>query len=467
MSVECLDLADFLLHAEAVTGIEVEALMRLPRLHIADHALSAPISGIGETSYYPSFAEKAAAMTYQLVKGHPLIDGNKRVGYTCLLDFIRRNGYEWSRPQGDNPDRAETVSVMEGIAAGTVSQEDPGDLDRGTPRSTRDWRMTDDPTLPFDNLRSPDEGDRDDDIPLVYVASPLTRATTNTERQAITFQVDKILGTITERERDEDVPAYRTHAPAVLTAPWALTDVPDDHIYKTNTLQILTEADALVILAIDGGSAGTGQELELAARRGLPVLQVSPDGDPISRQVKGNPLVRSRSYRLPEDLAIVVREFLRDYRTRIEDGPRTRRNMSILYAALQSDLWVSWMSLTGPTERGRVAAGAGLTPTYVDHVLSHPLLVATLPTHQLVRLGDGLEVEAASYLTTAEEALTIPQLGALISAKEEFGWTDEQTEWVRSGAHRELAGGGVRRLLLNNPADWRRLMETLTREADG
>jgi hypothetical protein len=43
MSVECLDLADFLLIAEQVTGIEVEALARLPRLHMAEHALSAPI----------------------------------------------------------------------------------------------------------------------------------------------------------------------------------------------------------------------------------------------------------------------------------------------------------------------------------------------------------------------------------------------------------------------------------------
>ena len=40
MSVECLDLADFLLIAEQITGIEVAALARLPRLHMAEHALS-------------------------------------------------------------------------------------------------------------------------------------------------------------------------------------------------------------------------------------------------------------------------------------------------------------------------------------------------------------------------------------------------------------------------------------------
>ena len=124
MTVQCLDLVDFLLIAEAITGIEAKALTRLPRLHTADHALSAPIAGIGETEYYPTFAEKAAAMTFQLIRGHPLIDGNKRVGYVCLLQFVYRNGYGWSPPTGDGPERVETVATIEGVAAGTVSQEE-------------------------------------------------------------------------------------------------------------------------------------------------------------------------------------------------------------------------------------------------------------------------------------------------------------------------------------------------------
>ena len=71
MSVECLDLADFLLIAEQITGDKVEALARLPRLHMAEHALSAPNAGIGEVEYYPCFEDKAAAMAFQLIKGHP------------------------------------------------------------------------------------------------------------------------------------------------------------------------------------------------------------------------------------------------------------------------------------------------------------------------------------------------------------------------------------------------------------
>ena len=122
MSVQCLDLTDFLLIAERVTGMEVEALARHPGLHMAEHALSAPNGGLGNVDYYPSFAQKAAAMAYQLIKGHPLEDGNKRVGYVCLLYFVYRNGYEWSPPQNDGPERTQTIATIERVAAGSVSQ---------------------------------------------------------------------------------------------------------------------------------------------------------------------------------------------------------------------------------------------------------------------------------------------------------------------------------------------------------
>lgn len=121
MSVQCLDLADFLLIAEQILGTRVEALARQPQLHRAEHALSAPSDGLGQSDYYPSFADKAAAMTYQLIKGHALVDGNKRVGYIYLLEFVYRNGYGWSAPPEDGTDRTETVATIEGVASGFVS----------------------------------------------------------------------------------------------------------------------------------------------------------------------------------------------------------------------------------------------------------------------------------------------------------------------------------------------------------
>ena len=39
--------------------------------------------------------------------GHPLLDGNKRASCACLLKFVYRNGYEWSRPPNDGIERDE------------------------------------------------------------------------------------------------------------------------------------------------------------------------------------------------------------------------------------------------------------------------------------------------------------------------------------------------------------------------
>lgn len=43
---------------------------------------------------YPSIPEMAACLFRGLVKDHPLIDGNKRVGVTAMSVFLSLNGYE-------------------------------------------------------------------------------------------------------------------------------------------------------------------------------------------------------------------------------------------------------------------------------------------------------------------------------------------------------------------------------------
>ena len=73
-------------------------------------------------SGYPIFAEKAAVLCSRLIRNHPLLDGNKRVGYICLLEFIERNGYSWSPPPGDTPDGDETVDVIEKVAARKIDE---------------------------------------------------------------------------------------------------------------------------------------------------------------------------------------------------------------------------------------------------------------------------------------------------------------------------------------------------------
>ena len=44
---------------------------------------------------YPSFEEKAANLLYLIIKNHPFIDGNKRIGALIFLMFLYENmGFE-------------------------------------------------------------------------------------------------------------------------------------------------------------------------------------------------------------------------------------------------------------------------------------------------------------------------------------------------------------------------------------
>ncbi len=59
MTVEYLDLADFINIASAVTGLDVDTITKVVNLDLADSALHAPAAGVGDTDFYPDFVDKA------------------------------------------------------------------------------------------------------------------------------------------------------------------------------------------------------------------------------------------------------------------------------------------------------------------------------------------------------------------------------------------------------------------------
>ncbi len=95
--------------AQAVTGIEAEKLARLPRMTLAESALAAPAAGFGGVEVYPSLAEKAAVLCWHLARNHPLPDGNKRLAFLSMVEFLERNGHPWPLPY-DVDDAEATVS---------------------------------------------------------------------------------------------------------------------------------------------------------------------------------------------------------------------------------------------------------------------------------------------------------------------------------------------------------------------
>ena len=57
-----------------------------------DSALNAPFQTLGGADAFPSLQHKAARLCYGLVKNHPFVDGNKRIGAHAMLVFLALNG---------------------------------------------------------------------------------------------------------------------------------------------------------------------------------------------------------------------------------------------------------------------------------------------------------------------------------------------------------------------------------------
>lgn len=61
-------------------------------LGLLDSAALRPQSVVFGTESYPMLADKGAAILESIVGNHPLVDGNKRLGWAALISFYFLNG---------------------------------------------------------------------------------------------------------------------------------------------------------------------------------------------------------------------------------------------------------------------------------------------------------------------------------------------------------------------------------------
>ena len=83
-----------------------------------DSALNAPFQTFGGEDVYPSLQQKATRLCFGLVKNHPFIDGNKRIGAHAMLVFLALNGIELQYSQ------TELSDIILQLAAGEIDTED-------------------------------------------------------------------------------------------------------------------------------------------------------------------------------------------------------------------------------------------------------------------------------------------------------------------------------------------------------
>jgi len=119
VSVEYLDLADYVGIASEITGLDEGMVVKVANLDLADSALHAPGAGFGDDDFYPDFVDKAAVLIVRLAKNHPLPDGNKRVAWVALRYFLMLNGGDWV----ERPEIEDAEAAVVAIAAGEWDED--------------------------------------------------------------------------------------------------------------------------------------------------------------------------------------------------------------------------------------------------------------------------------------------------------------------------------------------------------
>ncbi len=106
----------FRLHEHALEQSGGSAGLR--DLGALESALAQPRMTFGGVELYPTIPEKAAALCFSLVRNHPFVDGNKRIGFAAMETFLNINGWEFNASVDD----AERTILA--LAAGHLSREE-------------------------------------------------------------------------------------------------------------------------------------------------------------------------------------------------------------------------------------------------------------------------------------------------------------------------------------------------------
>ena len=113
-----LSLAEAIVLAESVTGIDAHTLVHVSRVDLLDSALHAPQAGFSDTDFYPTLAEKAAVLCVRIALNHPLPDGNKRLAWISMVIFLELNGVLLAADDDD------AVDTMLAVASGALGEHD-------------------------------------------------------------------------------------------------------------------------------------------------------------------------------------------------------------------------------------------------------------------------------------------------------------------------------------------------------
>jgi len=85
--------------------------------HLLESALEAPFITFGGVSNYPTPQSKAARLAFGLIKNHPFVDGNKRIGILAMISFLELNGIKLICTDD------ELIKIGLGLADGSIDEK--------------------------------------------------------------------------------------------------------------------------------------------------------------------------------------------------------------------------------------------------------------------------------------------------------------------------------------------------------
>lgn len=86
--------------------------MGFETLGLLESAVAQPQQSFGGEDLHPTLAGKAAALGFSLIKNHPFVDGNKRIGHAAMEAMLMLNGSELDA--GVDEAEAEILAVAAG-----------------------------------------------------------------------------------------------------------------------------------------------------------------------------------------------------------------------------------------------------------------------------------------------------------------------------------------------------------------
>lgn len=85
---------------------------------LLESAVNAPFATFGGVALCNTIQSKAAKLCFGLIKNHPFIDGNKRIGILAMLSFLEDNGIKLKCND------KELVTLGLKLAEGTINETD-------------------------------------------------------------------------------------------------------------------------------------------------------------------------------------------------------------------------------------------------------------------------------------------------------------------------------------------------------